>query len=356
MLEQIERLGKVSVTIDKYDWDINRSYDKLVIVSVSSQYRTYISRKPVPSGTPLTDNEYWIPFSSLKEDSILDFTNALLKVEELEQKIKTVITGGDTEIDDKFSEINNKITQLNQSITTLNEAIDSKVTVTVANESGNGENVAISQKFVTDSIANLTRQIENINTGGSTAISKTANITLNCSTVINKSTIPTSVLVTATVTDGSTADNIKLYANNVSISENTNVSVINSLYSITGNTTFKVECTNDAITTERTLSVKVVDSSYVVTAADLESAITKGKLNPLTVITTAGNYSLTSQDNDYIFIIIPVNNVANVNGVKMSGYPVIMDAVQTTTIDGVSYKYYKSSAKYKAGTLDIVIS
>ena len=70
---QTDNLGKVSVTIEKDYWDINKDYDKLTIVQVQNKYKTYISRKPVPAGAVLTDREYWIPFSSLKEDIILDY-------------------------------------------------------------------------------------------------------------------------------------------------------------------------------------------------------------------------------------------------------------------------------------------
>lgn len=72
---QTDNLGKVSVTIEKDYWDINKDYDKLTIVQVKYKFKTYISRKPVPAGAVLTDREYWIPFSSLKEDIILDYNS-----------------------------------------------------------------------------------------------------------------------------------------------------------------------------------------------------------------------------------------------------------------------------------------
>lgn len=56
-------LGKVSVTIAKEPWDINKDYDRLTIVEVENAYCTYISRKPVPSGTDIENTEYWMMFS-----------------------------------------------------------------------------------------------------------------------------------------------------------------------------------------------------------------------------------------------------------------------------------------------------
>lgn len=70
---QIEKLGKVSITVEEGYWDINKDYDKLTIVEKEGTFGTFISRKPVPAGTVLTDRKYWIPFSSLKEEIILNF-------------------------------------------------------------------------------------------------------------------------------------------------------------------------------------------------------------------------------------------------------------------------------------------
>lgn len=63
MKTQTINLGKVSITVDSELWDINKCYDKLVIVEVVDD-KTYISRMPVPEGTPISDRTYWIPFIS----------------------------------------------------------------------------------------------------------------------------------------------------------------------------------------------------------------------------------------------------------------------------------------------------
>lgn len=70
---QIDKLGKVSITVEEGYWDITKDYDKLTIVEKEGTFGTFISRKPVPAGTVLTDRKYWIPFSSLKEEIILNF-------------------------------------------------------------------------------------------------------------------------------------------------------------------------------------------------------------------------------------------------------------------------------------------
>lgn len=97
---QTDNLGKVSVTIEKDYWDINKDYDKLTIVQVKDKFKTYISRKPVPAGAVLTDREYWIPFSSLKEDIILDYNAFTDKY----GKDLTVIKNHIKEIDEEFKD------------------------------------------------------------------------------------------------------------------------------------------------------------------------------------------------------------------------------------------------------------
>lgn len=70
---QIDDLGKVAVTVEQGYWDINKDYPELTIVQVKDEFKTYISRKPVPANTSLNDRKYWVPFSSLKEELLIDY-------------------------------------------------------------------------------------------------------------------------------------------------------------------------------------------------------------------------------------------------------------------------------------------
>ena len=67
-----QNLGKVSITIDKNPWNQNKNYDRLVVVRPSGAYKTYISRKPVPAGTEITNEEYWKDFTALDESFVED--------------------------------------------------------------------------------------------------------------------------------------------------------------------------------------------------------------------------------------------------------------------------------------------
>lgn len=114
----VDKLGKVSITIEEGYWDINKDYDKLVVVEREGTFGTFISRKPVPAGTELSNRTYWIPFSSLREDIILDYNAFLDKygkeladakdnILDLYAKVEDLLTTKETA--DKAVEIANEV-------------------------------------------------------------------------------------------------------------------------------------------------------------------------------------------------------------------------------------------------------
>lgn len=56
MITNEKNIGKVSISCDGV-WDIRKDYDKLCLVTDGSY--NYISRKQVPNGTNITNEEYW---------------------------------------------------------------------------------------------------------------------------------------------------------------------------------------------------------------------------------------------------------------------------------------------------------
>ena len=54
----------VIVPADPIIWDAETSYEYLTLVASTDFGQAYISKKDVPSGTPLTNTEYWIPAAS----------------------------------------------------------------------------------------------------------------------------------------------------------------------------------------------------------------------------------------------------------------------------------------------------
>ena len=69
----------------------------------------------------------------------------------------------------------------------------------------------------------------------------------------------------------------------------------------------------------------------------------------------AGTYNVTvSQNGQYVFFVIPAT--MSITKATLSGFDFPLDAPVSETIDGVSYKVYRSSNTNDAGTYQIVIS
>lgn len=88
--EIIKLLGKVSITTDG-QWDKTRRYDRLCLVY--TDFQSYLSKRRVPAGTEINDENYWQPIAALKDiikedykGFKLDILNAL---EAVNNKIKS---------------------------------------------------------------------------------------------------------------------------------------------------------------------------------------------------------------------------------------------------------------------------
>ena len=140
MFLHTDKLGKVAITIEEDYWSNDKDYDKLTIVEKEGLFGTFISRKPVPAGTPLTDRKFWIPFSSLKEEIVVAFNELVHDLNETKESI-----------DEK--EVN------------LYAAIRSVIAGGVALKQGFGddEEYGISQKALTEFKEDVEEDISNIN-------------------------------------------------------------------------------------------------------------------------------------------------------------------------------------------------
>lgn len=62
MKNQIDKLGKVSITVDDNPWTNTKDYDRLVFVKVEETGGVYMSKRPVPSGVSIHNRYYWLKF------------------------------------------------------------------------------------------------------------------------------------------------------------------------------------------------------------------------------------------------------------------------------------------------------
>ena len=85
-----EELGKVSLTCNG-QWN-DRPYERLCIVH-DGFYASYISRKAVPAGIPLSNEEYWQPIAKLREDLVIDYETFKKEIKLIDIAIEREIRG-----------------------------------------------------------------------------------------------------------------------------------------------------------------------------------------------------------------------------------------------------------------------
>ena len=129
MKPKIDYLGKVSCTVSKDYWSSEKDYDKLTIVEKEGVFGTFISRKPVLAGTPLTNREFWIPFSSVKESIVLDYNSFKdkydkqlndykISLSDVISRLKT-LEESKTDIDDLIEIANTALYKANNALTAV---------------------------------------------------------------------------------------------------------------------------------------------------------------------------------------------------------------------------------------------
>lgn len=129
MKPKIDYLGKVSCTVSKDYWSLEKDYDKLTIVEKEGVFGTFISRKPVLAGTPLTNREFWIPFSSVKESIVLDYNSFKdkydkqlndykISLSDVISRLKT-LEESKTDIDDLIEIANTALYKANNALTAI---------------------------------------------------------------------------------------------------------------------------------------------------------------------------------------------------------------------------------------------
>ena len=118
-----------------------------------------------------------------------------------------------------------------------------------------------------------------------------------------------------------------------------------------GNTTYTALFTIAGLQKTTTKNVVAVYPIRIGTgAAYVEgTALTTPKTSP------AGTYNVVVAANEnYVYFNVPAT--MTIHGATMSGFDFPLEAAENVTINGVSYKSYRSSNTYDAGTLTIVIS
>jgi hypothetical protein len=209
-----------------------------------------------------------------------------------------------------------------------------------------GGHVAGADDIMDDELQLTQSQINSIVLGDAINI----NLTASPSTVFVGET--KSITLNATIS--TPADNIKIKKGDTVISTGggTSLSGTDSITpSIAGNVSYIAEFVLGGLTKTSSRSVTAVNKIYYGSG----TVYTDATNSPSAKTSPAGTYNVTvAVDATYVFFNVPAT--MTINKATLSGFDFPLDAPVTETIDGVSYKVYRSSNTNDAGTYQIVIS
>ena len=334
----IKKLGKTSVTVEKDYHSSKKEYNKLTIVEEEGTFKTYLSRKPVPIGTELTNREYWIPFSGVLESITFDYL-----------KFKKDYASGKAIEDNAIKTRHVENSSITSSKIQDNSIVNSKIaddTIEIEKLSTNVRNIikaatGVSEDLVKD-ITKLMREVFPLE------------ITINI--------IPTALQEKGTSTEITITWNAKIEGEivapeSVFINGLDVTGQISYKETISDSKTFNIEITAEGRVTSINKSITYVYPIFTGFNAATEftesiaEALTKLELrSSLGTITDTKTNTSTS---NYYWIISPYK----VNNVVTSGISIISDFIYTTAqYKGTTYHCYRLNAPSSADTFTFIIS
>lgn len=334
----IKKLGKTSVTVEKDYHSSEKEYNKLTVVEEQGTFKTYLSRKPVPIGTELTNREYWIPFSGVLESITFDYL-----------KFKKDYASGKAIEDNAIKTRHVENSAITSNKIQDNSIVNSKIvddTIEIEKLSTNVRNIikaatGVSEDLVKD-ITKLMREVFPLE------------ITVNI--------IPTALQEKGTSTEITITWNAKIegeivapesvFINGLDVTDQTSYKEI-----ISDSKTFNVEITAEGRVTSINKSITYVYpiftgfNSATEFTESVAEALTKLELrSSLGTITDTKTNTSTS---NYYWIISPYK----VNNIVTSGISIISDFIYTTAeYKGTTYHCYRLNAPSSADTFTFTIS
>ena len=332
MITQKDDLGIIGVVVG--DWDITKTFRPKTITTDYSSWITYISRKAVPSNTPITDTRYWKPITRLESQIAFDYMEFKRQV--------------NSEVEIFKNEMLNKY----KALTLLVESFLNNTTPSVpfANEFGDNVYIGVNQKVMMDSIDNIYHLLEE-------ALGRTL---LGFVWTVTPTYIygewPTTIHVVAnTVNQEDMFDRVKLTVNNnvVDVSE-----VRSNTYSFDIDLQVNADIRLDANILGkgyyREVSVKHYDSFWLGAGSTYNDVmIEANNINISEGSRLAKDVTLT--DGQHIIIVMgeawtPAFIRADMNGME------IEFTATDVTIDGRGYRVLTSKSTFAAGTYNIDIN
>ena len=322
MITQKEDLGIIGVVVE--DWDIEKSFKPKTITTDYESWIAYISRRPVPANTPITDSYYWKPLTRLQSQLAFDYQEFKAYVE---KRLKTM----DLEIESFLRSV----------------AGGSAITDIF----GDSELVAVNQKIQTDATNRIYALLEE-------ALGRTLlGFTWTINPVFFISETPKTISIDVTPTNtGEILEKVYLTVNGIKVEGSDRENVSNAHYEVelSETSTIRVDAQVLGVHYHRE-QVVTRYNEFFMGCGTIYTDVMDG--TPAHTVDIRGGMRLakniTAEDNDYIFIIIGNSLYNDFIRADMNGIEIPFN-VDTTTLEG--YVILKSQNTYEAGTYNIDIN
>lgn len=317
---QIEDLGNVGLIIA--DWDINNSYRPRTMTIDYSTWITYISRKEVPAGIELTNNEYWKPYGRIEQELLFNY--------------------------EKFKEkMEHDINYLQQLVDSF--LVSSQYGVALANEFGDKQYVGITQKALTEAINKIWSKLEDMTGEALQGI----NMTVTPDFFISEDGADVHIHANTVETNG-VFEHIAFYIDGALIAEADNVDVFE--HDVHIDTTSIIKCVAKIMGIEYTAQhiITHYNSFWLGAGISASDIMDESHVIPITN-GMRGAYDVTVADDEHIIIVVGDSLKEGFIRADMNGFEIPM-VESSVTVDGVDYRVFTSVNAYNAGTYNVDIN
>ena len=328
MHNNIDDLGLAGVVVQ--DWDIKKQYPFKTITTDYSTWISYISRKPVPANTPITDLRYWKPITRIEKQLVIDYQN-----------YKEYINS-------KVQSLANYIGVIQQQLNDMNTKMQSFLSTSGGGEAfsnmfGDSEVMGVTQKTLTETVNGLYTLIGDV----IGVDMNNVEITITPDSFFKNEAATVNVSAMAAY---GLLDSVKVYFDGEKVLEKTTIQAFSENLTISKTTAIKVEVVLFGRTYIEEKTVQMSSAFFIGGGASYEDIYDPAYSRPYDGDPT-GNYQVQVEEGQHIIIILPTSDVPKIEQIEMNDFNIPMGV---TTFD--TYTAYVSSNVYQAGTYQIDIN
>lgn len=323
MKQNIDDLGVCGIVVA--DWDITEEFKPKTITTDYSSWICYISRRPVPANTPITDTYYWKPLMRLQTELAFDYN-----------EFKEEMTK-------KFDNLRLLVETFLQSAATGSA---------IANEFGNSIYVGVNQKLLTEAINKVWAKFEDI-TG---EIIQGINMQVSPLYFISEDGHDIHVTANTVETNG-IFEKIQFYIDGELIREDLNTEYVefNHHLDIKDTYDYVVMCKAQILGIEYTREKTITryNEFYIGAGTDYTNIMNLDYSKQLNG-TMRHNYNINFAEGDQLIIVMDANLYEEFIRADLNGAEIELTK-ETVTVDGKEYVVLTSD-NWNAGTYNIDIN